>query len=117
MMNSARVKSLIAGACGVLLAMGGASPALASDGFDVWGGSGNGDTWVEMDSILVCKHRAKICVNGPLNSGNLKNSQNVYLSGNQSNSGSPTNINGASEADNTGKGNENDSENNTQKVR
>ncbi|MFG2209855.1 hypothetical protein [Streptomyces sp. NPDC048638] len=89
---------------------------MAGGRYDDWGGSGNGDTWIEMNSILVCKHRARICINGPLNSGNLRNSQNVYMSGTVSNSGSPTNTNGTSDSGNTANGNETDSENNTQKI-
>ncbi|MGW2629690.1 hypothetical protein ACWC2K_10195 [Streptomyces chattanoogensis] len=80
MKKTRRTHHVIACACGVLMALGGATPALAWSGYD-WGGSANGDTWIEMDSILVCKDRARICVNGPVNSGNVRNAQNVSLSG------------------------------------
>ena len=46
MKKMARVKFVIAGACGLLLAVGGASPAQAWDGFD-WGG---GDGVLRSDS-------------------------------------------------------------------
>ncbi|MFJ9466509.1 hypothetical protein [Streptomyces caniferus] len=95
MKNMARVNLVIAGACGLLLAAGGASPAQAWDGGPygvdgVW----NSDTVASFHAGFSCRNRARICINGPLNSGNVSNSQNVHLSGNNSNSGSPTNVNG-----------------------
>ncbi|WP_407287094.1 hypothetical protein [Streptomyces sp. BP-8] len=91
----ARVKYVIAGACGLLLAVGGASPAQAWDGFDGYGdGVWNSDTIASFHAILRCGPRAKICVNGPVNSGNVKYAQNVDMTGNPNNSGSPTNVNG-----------------------
>ncbi|MFK4249103.1 hypothetical protein [Streptomyces angustmyceticus] len=91
----ARVNLVIAGACGLLLAAGTASPAQAWDGGPygldgVW----NSDTVASFHAGFSCRNRARICINGPLNSGNVANSQNVHLSGNNSNSGSPTNVNG-----------------------
>lgn len=80
MKKSRRTHHVIACACGVLMALGGATPALARSGYD-WGGVANGDIWIEMNSILVCKDRARVCVNGPVNSGNVKDAQNVSLSG------------------------------------
>ncbi|MEU9110381.1 hypothetical protein AB0D04_00970 [Streptomyces sp. NPDC048483] len=116
MKKSARTNHWIAGACGVLLALGGATPAMAWSGYEDWGGSANGDTWIEMNSNLVCRHRARVCINGPVNSGNLRNSENIYIGGTASNSGSPTNTNGTTDSGNTAKGNEADSENNQQKL-
>lgn len=96
MKNMARVNFVIAGACGLLLAAGGMSPAQAWGG--PWGGGGDSvwdsDTIAQIRTGLHCSRRARVCVNGPLNSGNLQNSQNVYLRGNNNDSGSPTNING-----------------------
>ncbi|MEU5208627.1 hypothetical protein [Streptomyces sp. NPDC020742] len=87
----ARVDMVIAGACGLLLAVGGASPAQADDGpFGSDGGVFNSDTWADFNAMFHCKRRAKICINGPVNSGNVRNAQNVYVSGNVTNSGSPT---------------------------
>ncbi|MEU9122451.1 hypothetical protein AB0C96_21755 [Streptomyces sp. NPDC048506] len=97
-----RVKFIIAGACGLLLAVGGASPAMAWDGpYDEWGADGvfNSDTFADFRAVLHCGPRAKVCVNGPANSGNVKNAQNVWLSGNNSDSGSPTNVNGTTNDD------------------
>ncbi|MCL7490189.1 MULTISPECIES: hypothetical protein [Streptomyces] len=91
----ARVNFVIAGACGLLLAAGGMSPAQAWGG--PWGGGDSvwdSDTYASFHAGLHCPRRARVCVNGPLNSGNLQNSQNVYMRGNNNDSGSPTNING-----------------------
>lgn len=105
MKKMARVKFVVAGACGLLLAVGGASPAMASDGpFDGYGGDGvwNSDTIANFRTVLRCGPRARICVNGPVNAGNLRNSQNVRLNGNISDSGSPTNDNGNTNVDSGG---------------
>ncbi|REK91369.1 hypothetical protein DY245_04940 [Streptomyces inhibens] len=100
MKNMACVKFMIAGACGLLLAVGGASPAQAWDGLDGYGGDGvwNSDTYADFRAVLRCGPRARVCVNGPVNSGNVRNSQNIHMSGNNSNSGSPTNDNGNTQA-------------------
>ncbi|MFD5733747.1 hypothetical protein [Streptomyces sioyaensis] len=118
MKNMARVNFVIAGACGLLLAVGGASPAQAWDGpFDDGGGVWNSDTFASFHAGFNCSHRARICINGPLNSGNVRNSQNVHLSGNQSNSGSPTNVNGNTNDDAGGTtGAENKTSNNQQHI-
>ncbi|MGY5123214.1 hypothetical protein [Streptomyces nigrescens] len=117
MKNMARINVVIAGACGLLLAVGGASPAQAWDGpFDgdgVW----NSDTFANFHAGFSCRNRARICINGPLNSGNVRNSQNVRLSGNNSNSGSPTNVNGNTNDDAGGTtGAENKTSNNQQHI-
>ncbi|MEU5210745.1 hypothetical protein [Streptomyces sp. NPDC020742] len=101
----ARVNFVIAGACGLLLAAGGASPALAWGGFDRgYGGDGvwASDTIASFRTVLRCGPRARICVNGPVNSGNVRNGQNVHLSGNNSDSGSPTIDNGNTNVDSGG---------------
>ncbi|MGW1376029.1 hypothetical protein ACWD6P_17370 [Streptomyces sp. NPDC002446] len=115
----ARVKFVIAGACGLLLAVGGASPAQAWDGFDGYGGDGvwNSDTIADFRAIIRCGPRAKLCVNGPVNSGNVKNAQNVYVKGNPNDSGSPTNTNGNTNDDAGGTtGVENQSSNKVQNI-
>ncbi|MGY4970007.1 hypothetical protein ACWGCC_12390 [Streptomyces nigrescens] len=121
MKNMARVNVVIAGACGLLLAVGGASPAQAWDGGGLFGGGGDGvwnsDTIANFHAGFNCSHRARICINGPLNSGNVRNSQNVYLSGSNSNSGSPTNVNGNTNDDAGGTtGAENKSSNDQQHI-
>ncbi|MCK7623773.1 hypothetical protein MUU72_11805 [Streptomyces sp. RS10V-4] len=87
-----RTKLASAGLCGLLLAGAGTSPALAwGDGpFDA-----NGDTIVRFVAGFRCEGRARYCINGPVNSGNSKDSQNVRLTGNPSNSGSPVASNGS----------------------
>ncbi|MBL1091137.1 MULTISPECIES: hypothetical protein [unclassified Streptomyces] len=106
MKKRTRVSIVIAGACGMLLAAGGVSPAMAWDGG--YGGFGTGgnvidsDVWASFHSIIRCSPRARVCVNGPVNSGNTKNSQNVHMSGNNSDSGSPTNSNGNTNVDSGG---------------
>ncbi|MGY5130684.1 hypothetical protein [Streptomyces nigrescens] len=121
MKNMPRVNFVIAGACGLLLAAGGASPAQAWDGGGLFGGGGDGvwnsDTIANFHAGFNCTDRARICINGPLNSGNVRNSQNVQLSGTNSNSGSPTNVNGNTNDDAGGTtGAENKSDNNQQHI-
>ncbi|MFF4603087.1 hypothetical protein ACFY12_10085 [Streptomyces sp. NPDC001339] len=103
--NMGRVNFVIAGACGLLLAIGGASPAAAGDGpFDEYGADGvyNSDTYADFRAVLHCGPRAKVCVNGPVNSGNLKYAQNIWLAGNPTDSGSPKNDNGNTNVDSGG---------------
>ncbi|MEU5239675.1 hypothetical protein ACH4UR_13060 [Streptomyces lydicus] len=91
MKKMARVDMVIAGACGLLLALGGASPAQADENpFGSDDGVFNSDTWADFNASFRCTRRAAICANGPVNSGNVRNAQNVYVSGNNKNSGNAT---------------------------
>lgn len=97
-----RTRMAIAGLSGLLLVGGGASPAMA------WGGDGpfsaGGDTFVRFHAGFTCEGRSRACVNGPVNSGNSSNSQNVRINGNPSDSGSPTNNSGSVNSGSTGSG-------------
>jgi hypothetical protein len=89
----ARIGVLVAGACGLVLAASGTSAAATYGGHEgdgVW----DSDTYVRITAELSCPNRSTACVNGALYSGNVRNSQNVYLNGNSNNSGSPNNDNG-----------------------
>ncbi|MGW7578841.1 hypothetical protein [Streptomyces sp. NPDC054765] len=113
MKNIARINVVVAGACGLLLAVGGGSPAQAWGGGDgVW----DSDTFASFHSGLHCPRGARVCVNGPLNSGNLVNSQNLYMSGNSNDSGSPVNVNGNTNSHNETHGVESRTRNHLQNV-
>ncbi|WUI79088.1 hypothetical protein OHS81_01145 [Streptomyces sp. NBC_00400] len=102
MKNMARVNFVMAGACGLLLAAGGAAPTLAwaeSSGGD---GISNSDTVARFDARTHCGHRTRFCVNGPVLSGNPRQSQNVHVSGSNSNSGSPKTSQGNTNDDSGG---------------
>ncbi|MFE1764080.1 hypothetical protein ACWDBF_02245 [Streptomyces angustmyceticus] len=99
--NTARVNFVMAGACGLLLAAGGAAPTPA------WAGSSgdgvsNSNTVARFDARFHCGPRARFCVNGPVLSGNPGRAQNVYVGGSNSNSGSPKNNNGNTNEDSGG---------------
>ncbi|WP_079064434.1 hypothetical protein [Streptomyces sp. NRRL F-4489] len=96
-----RTRLALASFCGLLLAGAGASPAMAwGDGpFDA-----NGDTFVRFVAGFRCEGRARYCINGPINSGNTKDAQNVHLNGNPSNSGSPVASNGSLNSGDTSTG-------------
>ncbi|MEU3355826.1 hypothetical protein [Streptomyces sp. NPDC037389] len=103
MKSISRTRMAIAGLFGLLLAGGGASPAMA------WGGDGpfdaSGDTFVRFHAGFSCEGRAaRSCVNGPVNSGNSSNSQNVRISGNPSDSGSPVDNSGSVNSGSSGTG-------------
>ncbi|MEV5511123.1 hypothetical protein [Streptomyces orinoci] len=91
----------VAGLLGLLLAGAGASPAMAwgSGPFDA-----DGDTYIRFQAGFSCEGETRTCVNGPVNSGNSSNSQNVRLSGSSSNSGSPANNSGSVNSGSTGTG-------------
>ncbi|MFG2526893.1 hypothetical protein [Streptomyces sp. NPDC048516] len=97
----ARVNFVMAGACGLLLAAGGIAPTLA------WAGSSgdgvsNSDTVARFDARFNCGHRSRLCINGPVLSGNPGRSQNVHVSGSNSNSGSPKTSQGNTNDDSGG---------------
>lgn len=94
MKRTSRTKSAAAGLLGLLLAGGTASPAMA------WGhwpyGGAEGNTHVRLSAGFSCEGRAaRTCINGPVNSGNTNNSQNVRLTGTPNTSGSPTSSSGS----------------------
>jgi hypothetical protein len=95
------------GACSLLLFAAGTSCAQAHDGAEADGGpSSGGWGWPDRDlggilnPVFVCKQTVE-CVMGPVNSGNPRGGQNVWLKGNVNDSGSPGNINGSINVDNT----------------
>src|SRR5690348_5711457 len=93
----ARMGVVCAGICTLVLAGAGTSSALDSDGWDPLWGLNSGDARSENDIRIGSGHHcrsASVCINGPVNSGKLKDSQNVLLSGNNDDSGSPTIENG-----------------------
>ncbi|WP_241777750.1 hypothetical protein [Streptomyces sp. CT34] len=89
----ARINILLAGVVGLLLAGSAASPAMA------WGdgpGDADGDTYISFDAGFSCEGRtSKICINGPVNSGNVRNAQNVSTTGNPGSTGSPVSNSGS----------------------
>ncbi|MFF2806088.1 hypothetical protein ACFVT2_02715 [Streptomyces sp. NPDC058000] len=91
------------GLFGLLLVGGGASPAMA------WGyGDGpfeaSGDTFNRFVAGFRCEGRVRFCINGPVNSGNTKNAENVRINGSPSSSGSPTSSSGSNNSGTTGSG-------------
>ncbi|MGW1194674.1 hypothetical protein ACWD4B_02255 [Streptomyces sp. NPDC002536] len=93
MKRTSRTKMAAAGLLGLLLAGGTASPAMAW-GHGRYGDEGN--TFVRISAGFSCEGRAaRTCVNGPVNSGNTNNAQNVRLTGTPTSSGSPTSSNGS----------------------
>ncbi|MEV4433541.1 hypothetical protein [Streptomyces sp. NPDC049555] len=101
MKTTSGMKTVGTGVLGLLLAGVGASPAAA-------GGVGpfdaDGDTYIRFHAGFTCEGRARTCVNGPVNSGNSSNAQNVRITGNPSSSGSPTNNAGSVNSGSTGTG-------------
>lgn len=101
MKNISPLRMATAGLTGLFLAGGVASPAMA------WGDgpfSADGDTIVRFHAGFTCEGRARACVNGPVSSGNSSNSQNVRITGNPSDSGSPTNNSGSVTSGSSGTG-------------
>ncbi|MFE3886779.1 hypothetical protein ACFXPQ_28435 [Streptomyces lydicus] len=98
----ARVNFVMAGACGLLLAAGGAAPTLAWAEASGGDGVSNSNTIARFDARTHCGHRTRFCVNGPVLSGNPGRSQNVYVAGSNSNSGSPKNTQGNTNDDSGG---------------
>ncbi|MCQ4079380.1 hypothetical protein NGB36_01850 [Streptomyces sp. RB6PN25] len=104
MRNTLRASALITGACGLLLAAAGPSFAQTqrapTGGFGSggWGGglkSIDSDTIADFRIFFHCSSPSRTCINGPVNSGNLWGSQNLWWkSGAADDSGSPTNTNG-----------------------
>ncbi|MCD0481817.1 hypothetical protein LO771_05170 [Streptacidiphilus sp. ASG 303] len=103
-----------AGAAGLLL------PGAASASAASWDGP-PGLLWdfpdgnrTDIDADVRCAEGTRICANGPVHSGNLSNSQNVRLDGSANDSGSPTNIVGSPNSNNTTEGGGDNSRNNEQ---
>jgi hypothetical protein len=112
----ARCAVMIAGAGGLILS--GAAPAAAS-----WSPWPLGQSWgwnnrptMNLDSDMFCRPDQNICANGAVNSGNLSNSQNVTFSGDANDSGSPDQIVGSPNSDNTVEGPAVNSRNDTQNI-
>lgn len=63
-----------------------------------------------------CTPNTRICANGPVNSGNLHNSQNVTINGTTNNSGNPNNVIGSPNSANTYDGPGDNSWNNVQQI-
>jgi hypothetical protein len=101
---TARIGAVVAGALGMALAGSGTSFA---HGNDIWpqvfaGVSGTtGDTIAKIGNGFSCPRSVKICVNGALRSGNVKNSGNfVYGKGDANNTGNFANVNGSTNSNN-----------------
>jgi hypothetical protein len=101
---AARIGAVVAGALGMALAGAGTSFA---HGNDIWpqvlsAVSGTtGDTVVKIGNGFSCPKPVKYCINGPLRSGNTKNSGNfVYGKGNANNTGNFANVNGSTNSNN-----------------
>nr|WP_237694826.1 hypothetical protein [Streptomyces sp. SID5468] len=94
----------MAAAGGLLLAAGGTSSAAGWHGgwlLDSDDGGWHGDSYGDLSSEFRCGKRAEFCINGAVDSGNVKDAQNVYINGSPNDSGGPTNINGSVNVDNT----------------
>jgi hypothetical protein len=101
---AARIGAVFAGALGIALA--GAGPSFAHSD-DIWpqkfsGVSGKtGGTIVNIGNGFSCPRTVKLCINGPLNSGNLRNSGNfVNGKGDANNTGNFANTNGSTNSNN-----------------
>ncbi|MCQ4081754.1 hypothetical protein NGB36_14345 [Streptomyces sp. RB6PN25] len=103
MRKTLRASALITGACGLLLAAAG--PSFAQTQRAPTGGFGSGgwdglksidsDTIADFRIFFHCSSSSRTCINGPVDSGNLWGSQNLWWkSGAAVDSGSPTNTNG-----------------------
>nr|WP_237550736.1 hypothetical protein [Streptomyces sp. SID8354] len=106
-------KMAIAGLFGLLLVGNGVTPAMAS----AWGDgpfNANGDTFNKFIATFECEGRARYCINGPVNSGNIKNAQNVGINGSPSSSGTPTSNSGSNNSGSTGSGSSSGSSNKQQ---
>ncbi len=101
----ARFGAVAAGAFGLLLAASGTS--FAWEGED---GIFNSNSYFYERPEFHCSVRALFCINGGLNSGDLVNSQNIYIKGNPNHSGSATYDNGNSNTHNEWHGPQNNSE-------
>jgi hypothetical protein len=119
--NIARISVVTAGACGLLLFAGGTSFAKSYDARQAtsFGSSSRSDDWLGargfgLGPAFSCSSWAERCINGSVRSGNVFGSENSFLSGNMSNSGSPDNINGNVNTHNTFKAGSND--NNVQRI-
>ncbi|WP_377271023.1 hypothetical protein [Peterkaempfera sp. SMS 1(5)a] len=116
MRRVARCAVMIAGAGGLILS--GAAPAMAS-----WSPWSLGQSWgwnnrptMDLDSDVFCQPDQYICANGPVNSGNLKNSQNVEIKGDANDSGSHDNVTGSLNSDNSVEGTAINGRNNIQNI-
>jgi hypothetical protein len=98
MTRATRYTVIAAGAGSLLLA--GAAPALAARPAD----------WTR------CAPKVRVCANGPVNSGNLKDSQNVKVTGNPNDSVSPINVVGSPGSNITIQGSAVNSWNNHQQI-
>ncbi|MFJ6213543.1 hypothetical protein ACIQGZ_09450 [Streptomyces sp. NPDC092296] len=72
------------------LLLTGASPVSASSFDWPFGARGEVDHFgdsVNVDAGLSCRQGERVCANGPVDSGNLRNSQNVSVKGGANNTG------------------------------
>ncbi len=83
MKQAARFAVVTAGAGGLLLC--GAATALARPADSAWAGRSTALT--EIQAKVRCDRAVRLCAN----SGNLKDSQNIYVTGNLNNAANPNN--------------------------
>ena len=94
------ISSLIVGTCGLLLAAGGPAFAESRPALAPTDGGDDGGVFANFGVNISCPPGVRFCANGPVYSGNLKNSQNSWwkVSGPISDSGSPNNFNASTNA-------------------
>ncbi|WP_229852190.1 hypothetical protein [Streptomyces albospinus] len=101
MKKTARINILLAGVFGLLLVGGAASPAMAWDGEN----DADGHTYINFDAGFSCEGRtSRVCINGPVGSGNVRNAQNISISGNPGSTASPVSNSGSTNSGSTGTG-------------
>jgi len=121
MRKAVRRLAVAAGAAGLLLT--GAAPAAASADWP-FDSVGNGDSNVSGNSErlwtgglhVYCRGGERICANGPVNSGNLKNSQNVTVKGSSNNSADVKAVSGSVNSQGYYEGPRTNSGNNVQNI-
>ncbi|QHC26581.1 hypothetical protein GR130_00765 [Streptomyces sp. GS7] len=84
---------LLAGVLGLLLVGGAASPAMA------WGDGENdaeGYSYTSFHAGFRCEGRtSRVCINGPVGSGNVRDAQNISITGNPGSTASPVSNSGS----------------------
>lgn len=116
---------MIAGTGGVLLAGAGSAAAQVTDwpwdgGMDgvyapgAW--TGNNRFWMNNEANTYCRPHTHTCANGSINSANLDHSQNLWISGNVNDGGSPDNVVDSPNSGNTTEGPYTNSHNDNQHI-
>ncbi|MGD3105459.1 hypothetical protein [Streptomyces sp. YGL11-2] len=101
--KTARINILLAGVLGLLLVGGAAAPAMA------WGGGedeAEGDIFTSFRAGFSCEGRlSRVCINGPVYSGNVRNAQNISITGNPGSTASPVSNSGSNNSGSSVTGN------------